>query len=131
MEADDSKPLPIPTASMKSDDTSTESEAALTPDPTATPSLSSSMPENAVSDTPTLGPLKSPKHSRNPSFSGSSSYQEDWDAFPPLDRLTVLDILDNFALPQQLEKLQKGISAQTEKVRRSREAIKSRSKSTR
>jgi hypothetical protein len=40
--------------------------------------------------------------------------------------LTVLDLLDNFALPQQLEKLQKGISAQTDKVRRSREAIKSK-----
>jgi hypothetical protein len=80
-----------------------------------------------------MGPTtpKSPRLSRNPSFSGSSSYQEDWEAFPPLDRLTVLDLLDNFALPQQLEKLQKGFSAQTEKVRKSREAFKSRSKMAR
>ncbi|KAK4127894.1 hypothetical protein N657DRAFT_234516 [Parathielavia appendiculata] len=88
-----------------------------------------------VLDTPTLGPTtpgspgpKSFRHSRNPSFSGSSSYQEDWDPFPPLDRLTVLDILDNFALSTQLEKLQKGISAQTEKVRKSREALGNKSR---
>lgn len=43
----------------------------------------------------------------------------------------MLDILDNFALPQQLEKIQKGISAQTQKVRKSREALKSRSQKTR
>ncbi|KAG5980859.1 hypothetical protein E4U55_003550 [Claviceps digitariae] len=69
---------------------------------------------------------KSSRLSRNPSFSGSSSYQDDFDPFTPLDRLTVLDLLDNFALPQQLEKLQKGISAQTDKVRRSKEALKSK-----
>lgn len=68
--------------------------------------------------------------SRHASFSGSSSYQEDWD-IPPLDRLTVLDLLDNFALPQQLEKLSKGISAQTRKLRRSRDALKSRSQGAR
>jgi hypothetical protein len=70
--------------------------------------------------------LGKPRISRNPSFSGSSSYQEDWEAFPPLDRLTVFDLLDNFALPQQLEKLQKTVSAQSEKVRRQRDALKSR-----
>jgi len=120
---------PAGLASTKSDSATTDSEPILTPEPTEAASQDSSPHENAVVDTPTLGPTtpKSPRLSRNPSFSGSSSYQEDWDAFPPLDRLTVLDILDNFALPQQLEKLQKGITAQTEKVRRSREAFKSRS----
>jgi hypothetical protein len=44
-----------------------------------------------------------------------------------LERLTVFDLLDNFALPQQLEKLQRNISAQTDKVRRQREALKTRS----
>lgn len=117
--------------SHKSEAASTDSEAILTPDPSGTPPLSSTVPENAV-DTPTLGPTtpKSPRLSRNPSFSGSSSFHEDWD-FPPLDRLTVLDLLDNFALPQQLEKLQKGFSAQTEKVRKSREALKQRSQMAR
>lgn len=85
-----------------------------------TPVLSASHPGS-----PRL--LGSPRLSRRPSFSGSSSYQEDWEAFPPLDRLTVFDLLDNFALPQQLEKLQRNISAQTEKVRRQRDAIKTRS----
>jgi hypothetical protein len=72
-------------------------------------------------------PRLSPKLSRHPSFSGSSSYQEDWEAFPPLDKLTVFDLLENFALPQQLEKLQNTISAQTKKVQRQREALKTRS----
>ena len=64
--------------------------------------------------------------SRKSSFSADSSYQDDWDPFPPLDRIGVLDLLDNFTLPQQLEKLQKGLSRQTSKVRRSREAFKSK-----
>ncbi|KAI1849486.1 hypothetical protein JX266_004981 [Neoarthrinium moseri] len=124
-----SLPLPIP-GSKSDDNTLTDSDPVLTPDDaTASPSLSASPTDHVPGpgDTPTLEPMKSPRMSRNPSFSGSSSYQEDWEAFPPLDRLTVLDLLDNFALPQQLEKLQKGISAQTEKVRKSREALKSRS----
>ena len=63
--------------------------------------------------------------SRNPSFSNSSSYQEDWEVFPPLDRLTVFDLLENLALPQRLEKWQNTLTAQTEKVRRQREKLKS------
>ncbi|CAK7208214.1 hypothetical protein SCUCBS95973_000027 [Sporothrix curviconia] len=132
--------LPTPTSQ-------TDSETALTPEGSSggshaeagagdagnanvgSPSL---RPESVIADTPTLGPTTSgapsPRYgaSRHPSFSGSSSYQEDWD-IPPLDRLTVLDLLDNFALPQQLEKLSKGISAQTRKLKKSRDALKSRS----
>ncbi|KAG5952923.1 hypothetical protein E4U53_007574 [Claviceps sorghi] len=83
---------------------------------------------SAILESPVLEATtpKSSRLSRNPSFSGSSSYHDDFDAFPPLDRLSVLDLLDNLALPQQLEKLQKGISAQTDKVRRSKEALKSK-----
>jgi hypothetical protein len=91
--------------------------------------LSSSPLDAEILDSPTLSATtpKSHRLSRNPSFSDSSStYQDDWDTLPPLDRLTVLDLLDNFALPQQLEKLQRGISAQTDKVRRSRDAFKSK-----
>ena len=120
-----SDPIAIPGATSDPD-----SDVGLTPDDTATGSLSSSLPDDAVSvtNTPRLDATdpNSPRLSRNPSFSASSSYHEDWDSFPPLDRLTVLDLLDNFALPQQLEKLQKGISAQTEKVRKSRAALKNR-----
>ncbi|KAI0003630.1 hypothetical protein F4779DRAFT_91313 [Xylariaceae sp. FL0662B] len=119
-------PVPIPPA--RSDGTQTDDEVPLTPDDTVAPSLSSSPPQHALSDAPRLvDDTRSPRLSRNPSFSGSSSYHDDWESYPPLDRLTVLDLLDNFALPQQLEKLQKGISAQTEKVRQSRAALKNRS----
>lgn len=95
--------------------------------------LSSSPPDESLLDTPAFSATtsKSPGLSRNPSFSGSSSYQDDWDSLPPLDRLTVLDLLDNFALPQQLEKLQKGISAQTSKVRRSKDVFKSKTQGAR
>lgn len=123
---DRSKPISIPNSSNRWEGASTDSEAILTPDLSGTPPDDH---EHALA-TPTLGPTvpTSPRLSRNPSFSGSSSYQEDWDPFPPLDRLTVLDILDNFALSQQLEKLQKGISAQTEKVRKSRQAFGNKSR---
>lgn len=105
-----------------------ERHAAPFPGPDISSPLSSSPPDVAMLESPSLSATtpKSPRLSRNPSFSGSSSYHDDWDPLPPLDRLTVLDLLDNFALPQQLEKLQKGISAQTNKVRRSRDALKSR-----
>ncbi|KAL2888168.1 putative membrane protein [Ceratocystis lukuohia] len=68
---------------------------------------------------------KRPRISRNSSFSAESSYQDEWEGFPPLDRLTILDILDNFALSQHFEKLQRSISIQREKVRQSQQALKS------
>ncbi|KAH0542572.1 hypothetical protein FGG08_003077 [Glutinoglossum americanum] len=88
----------------------------------ATPTSSIKTP-NIFSSSPS-SPLLAPQLTRNSSFSGSSSFQEDWDAFPPLDRLTVFDILDNLALPQRLERLQNKLSMQTEKMRRHRERIK-------
>ncbi|TLD24948.1 hypothetical protein PspLS_05813 [Pyricularia sp. CBS 133598] len=131
----DMKPAAIPKSKSTTTLTS-DSEPVMTPDDsTASPSRShpdsSSPHDNAeetcaiLPETPTLSATtpKSPRLSRNPSFSGSSSYQEDWEALPPLDRLTVLDLLDNFALPHQLElqlgKIQKGLS-------KSRQAIKAR-----
>ncbi|KAI4104234.1 MAG: hypothetical protein L6R37_003403 [Teloschistes peruensis] len=62
--------------------------------------------------------------SRNPSFADSNGYQEDWESIPPLDRLTVFDLLDNIALPQRLERWQNRIQAQTEKVRKQREKLR-------
>jgi hypothetical protein len=44
-----------------------------------------------------------------------SSNHEDWHG-PPLNRLSVLDLLKNFTLPQLLEKLQQDITAQTDRV---------------
>jgi hypothetical protein len=114
---------------LKSDNISTDSEIILTPDPA---SPNNAPADSALLDTPVLGATtpRGSMHSRNPSFSGSSSNHEDWDG-PPLDRLSVLDLLDNFALPQQFEKLQNRITAQTDKVRRSREAIKTKTQSAR
>lgn len=146
----DTGSLRIPIPSHKSEGAfSTDSEAVLTPSNTSsgtTPPFGASVADDSHDrnrdydhdhdpdhiDTPTLGPVmsnasKSPGLSRQPSFSGSSSYQEDWDAFPPLDRLTVLDLLDGFALPVQFEKLQRGLSAQTEKMRRQQQALKNKS----
>ncbi|KAI1391305.1 uncharacterized protein F4822DRAFT_396304 [Hypoxylon trugodes] len=123
---------PVSAQPARSEGIQTDDETALTPDDTTIPSLTSSPLQQAVVDPHKLDDVsKSPRISRNPSFSGSSSYHEDWDSYPPLDRLTVLDLLDNFALPQQLEKLQKGISAQTEKVRKSRAALKTRGQEAR
>ncbi|EKV16562.1 hypothetical protein PDIG_20350 [Penicillium digitatum PHI26] len=65
--------------------------------------------------------------SRNGSFSNSSSYQEDWESFPPLDKLTIFDLLDNIQLSQRLEKWQQTIAIQKEKVRKQREKLKSSS----
>ncbi|KAF2501599.1 hypothetical protein BU16DRAFT_500822 [Lophium mytilinum] len=70
-----------------------------------------------------------PGLSRNPSFSNSSTYRDDasddGSFFPPVDRLTMFDFLENLALPQRLEKLQTSIQQQTEKVRRQQARLKS------
>ncbi|EEP82814.1 conserved hypothetical protein [Uncinocarpus reesii 1704] len=60
------------------------------------------------------------------SSGSSNSYQEDWE-FPPLDKLTVLDILGNLALPQKLEKWQNTLTAQKAKVKKQQERFKSTS----
>ena len=63
--------------------------------------------------------------SRNPSFVNSSSYQEDWEAFPPLDKLTFFDLFENLALPSQLEKWQSALTAQKERVRKQQVKLRS------
>ena len=50
--------------------------------------------------------------------------------FPPVDRLTMFDILENLALPQRLEKMQNVVHNQAEKVRRQRAKIASRALSS-
>lgn len=66
-----------------------------------------------------------PKASRNASFSDGDSFQDDWEAFSKVNRLTIFDMLDNFVLTQHLEKFQKNLSLHTEKVRRQKNALKS------
>jgi hypothetical protein len=122
---------PIPNKGAKPDPNTESNSNNLSPEyaHNGGASTGSSLPEATAPGSPSFlgSPSLSPRLSRNPSFSGSSSYQEDWEAFPPLDRMTVFELLDNFALPQQLEKFQNVVSAQTSKVRRQREALKNRS----
>ena len=106
--------LPPEIARTVTNDSATSSAGGSPPRGAKTPNLSSSPPSPGIL-------------ARNASFSNSSSYQEDWEVFPPLDRLTVFDLLDNLALPQRLEKWQNTLSAQTDKVRRQREKLKSSS----
>jgi hypothetical protein len=63
-------------------------------------------------------------HSRNSSFVNSGSFQEDWEAFPPLDKLTFFDIFENTALPSQLEKWQATLAAQREKVKKQQQRLR-------
>ena len=112
--------------------TRTMSETALSADRAGAEAMSAGESSPASGDkTPTMGhsapssPTLSASMSRRSSFHTSGSFQDDWEAFPPLDRLTVFDLLDNLALPQRLERLQSSLSAQREKVRRQRERIKS------
>lgn len=66
-----------------------------------------------------------PGLSRSTSFSDGDYFDE---SVPPLERLTVFDLIENLALPQRLERFQSTISLQTEKVRRHQERLKSSSK---
>ncbi|TKA72714.1 hypothetical protein B0A55_05542 [Friedmanniomyces simplex] len=50
--------------------------------------------------------------------------------FPPVDRLTMFDILENLALPQRLERMQNVVHNQAEKVRRQRAKLTSRALSS-
>ncbi|KAI4159340.1 MAG: hypothetical protein LQ342_006663 [Letrouitia transgressa] len=102
------------------------SNESLSPDITRVSTSSSNGSLSAGVKTPPLSssPPSPASLSRNASFAETNTDQEDWESIPPLDRLTVFDLLDNFALPQQLERLQNKLSAQTEKVRRQREKLK-------
>jgi hypothetical protein len=84
----------------------------------------------AVSATPTPG------ISRTPSFSTSSynddiSDTEDGSFFPPVERLTMFDFIENLALPSRVEKLQTSLSAQAERFKRQQSRLKSTGMNTR
>jgi hypothetical protein len=77
-------------------------------------------------------PTPTPGLSRSTSFSGSV-YMDDSDAeeasfFPPVERLTMFDFVENLALAQRVEKIQTSISAQTERLRK---AARERGQNTR
>ncbi|KIV90661.1 hypothetical protein PV10_05293 [Exophiala mesophila] len=60
--------------------------------------------------------------SRNSSYVGSQSLQEDWDV--PLDKLTFFDIFDNLSLPSKLERWQATLAAQKTKLAKQQERIR-------
>ena len=67
-----------------------------------------------------------PGLSRSSSGDGPSGFESfGQDSFPPVDRLTMFDILENFALPQRLERMQNAIYDNAEKLRRQRARIAS------
>ncbi len=75
-------------------------------------------PPSATQSSPPPSPRG--RLSRTGSFSN-----DEFDTFPPLERVTFFDILENLALPQRLERLQNSIQAQTEKVRRQQKRLRS------
>jgi Protein of unknown function (DUF2838) len=95
--------------------------APLSPDLVATDEDGiSAAVDGSASPTSTPGRL-----SRNPSFSNSSSFQEDWETFPQLDRLTFFELLDTFSFSQKLEKWNHTLHMQRDRVRRQRQKLKS------
>ncbi|KAI9737187.1 MAG: hypothetical protein M1834_000780 [Cirrosporium novae-zelandiae] len=126
-------PDPVLIPKSKSDSVLEESTAETVPSMSTESNISSSAETPPFSPkTPLLSGTSStpPPLSRNSSFTAGSSYHDDWDAFPPLDKLTIFDLLENIALPQRLEKWQNAISAQKEKFERSTEKLKTRSVKT-
>lgn len=124
--AEMTEPIPIPIPNPKSRSDSAIDGGGISPEITRDSAAFGNSSGSSPSKSPNFSP-SSPRLSRNPSFSNSSSYHEDWEAIPPLDKISVFDLLDNFAIPQQLEKLQNTISVQKEKVKRQRDVLKSRS----
>ena len=73
--------------------------------------------------TPGTPGLSRSSSSADVSSSGFESFGQD--SFPPVDRLTMFDILENFALPQRLERMQNAIHDNAEKLRRQRARLAS------
>jgi len=84
------------------------------------PLQSSATNEHATDGDLSSQPCSSPllrSHS-TASSSGQTQDSDDWDFFPPLDKLTIFDYLDQLALPQRLEKINKTYLVQKDKVKR-------------
>ena len=108
------------------------SEPAIPQDALSTHQRNDSMTSSTAEPSPLLMPKSSGgsslsvnELSRNQSFSDISSYQdqEEWET--PMENVTVFDLLDNLALPSTLERWQNRIAAQTERVRKQRERLRS------
>lgn len=75
-----------------------------------------------------------PGLSRTTSYS-NSAYQDDSDNegsfFPPVERLTMFDFIENLALPQRVERIQNSLQAQKQKFQRQQNRLKSTGTNTR
>src|SRR5271169_2906691 len=118
-----SEPVEIPHSKS---DPSVPEDAAIDMASTATQSSNEDahLPEPLTPNSHPSTPSTPKLHSRNSSFI-SNSYQEDWDTFPPIEKLTFFDIFDNLALPSKLEKWQTTLAAQRDRVKRQQERIRS------
>jgi hypothetical protein len=106
-----------------------ELPAMADPDGLAVPGQSSRPPPTdprdagsaIMDDLNSTAPLSTPGLSRSASFSNSSYHDEsDFEEasfFPPVERLTMFDFVENLALAQRIEKIQKSVASQTEKIR--------------
>lgn len=119
------------------DVTASTPEATASQDPAAAAELSATETETESPDLDNFAPPSPPSSNRvtpnsSPSLSRSTSFMgtsEDWgEVFPPLDKLTVFDFLDQFALPQKLEKINERINRkiqiQSESLKKHRDKVK-------
>ncbi|KAF2863316.1 hypothetical protein K470DRAFT_255004 [Piedraia hortae CBS 480.64] len=75
--------------------------------------------------------LSTPSLDRSSSTNSDGGFEEFGErVFPPLERLTIFDILENLALPQRLERMQQAMQNQAEKVRRQRTKLTERALSS-
>ncbi|KAF8242609.1 hypothetical protein K440DRAFT_115631 [Wilcoxina mikolae CBS 423.85] len=76
--------------------------------------------DNESSDGYSSIPSSPPLSRSHSSASSSAQTQEsdDWEIFPPLDKLTIFDYLDQLALPQRLDKINRTYLVQKDKVKR-------------
>ncbi|KAJ4643953.1 hypothetical protein HRR89_002989 [Exophiala dermatitidis] len=111
------EPIPIPRS--KSMATNMD-EAAAANMPGSLPSMDSTdyLTPGYQSSTPGSPYLLS----RNNSYTGSQSMQEDWEI--PLDKITFFDIFENLSLPSKLEKWQATLAAQKDKLAKRQERIR-------
>lgn len=86
-----------------------------------TPGALAATPGTSTPGTPFLTSRAESSHGDN----------DDFDALPPLDKLTLFDFLENLALPQRIERLQVTLSAQKEKVRRQQQKLKAQGQQAR
>ncbi|RYN39511.1 hypothetical protein AA0112_g3445 [Alternaria arborescens] len=96
------------------------SELSAHPTPGDSTHAGSALLDEPVSST-NPQPLSTPGLSRSASFSNSSYHDEsdfeDAAFFPPVEKLTMFDFVENLALSQRIEKIQSSIASQTERIK--------------